>query len=165
MSIQRKLVLFAIFCSSFSLTKSEVLKKSFKGRRCPFELKTTGYAKQAVLTTIQSLDHLIYPALCVAAGRSVYVNYLQPFTPGKPSIINTVENSIPGGNTAFSLATYLAVGSALLLMVQTLTDFQIVDDFMQTHTPNSAQLISFVKQQFSQKNTAPYPSNGYIIRG
>ncbi len=164
MSMQKKLVLFAVLCGSFSIIQSNVQKKSFKENSCQFELKTTAYAKHALIAAIQSLDHLLYPALCVGAGRSVYNQYLQQFTPETPAAVATLENAIPGGNTARHLATYLAVGSALLITLHTLTDLQTVSDFMQVNMPHSAQLISYFKEQFSQKNAVNSSLNGYIVR-
>ncbi len=152
MFLHKKHLLVALaFCATSSLfAPKEPTSKDFQQTASQVAATTLAHTQYALLTAAQSFDSLLYPALCLFAGRSVYNNYISNHLTDAPARVHEVEKFIPGGDTARHMATYLAVGAGLFMGFNALTNAQPVNDFLQTYMPNTSNLVTYLKTQFAK---------------
>jgi hypothetical protein len=152
-SLKKHLILTLAFTTACSYGHPEKNKNSIRKSTAHLVKATANDVHGAFCSTARGADHLLYPVLCFLVGKEVYNKGVNTLLPNAPEKVRSLEQSVPGLETGRHALTYLAIGGALCVGLNYVSNIPTVNSFLQKNMPHLAGLLQHVKIDLSSDTT------------
>jgi hypothetical protein len=150
-TLKKHLVLALALIATGACATQEKSKNSIRKSTKQLVRATAQDVHGAVCATARGADHLLYPVLCALAGKGIYDKGVSRFLPKTPEQIQALEQKVPGLETGKHALTYVALGGALCVGLNYVSNIPAVNDFLRKNMPHLSSLLQHVKIDLSSE--------------